>query len=88
MGAGGQDRTWSNVGWQGGGLEVGAHWGLEIWGRERLRSRQDRKGDYRATGAEVREEVSLIPTSLAGGTEDGMVPDIMIQEMGRWQCLQ
>lgn len=59
----GQDRAWSEEGWQGGGLEGGGHWELEIWGRGRLRSRQYRKGDYLATEAEVREEVRVISKS-------------------------
>lgn len=56
---------------------------METWGRGRLRSRQDRRGDYLATGAAVREELRVISKSLAGGTGDGVVPDMMIKKMGQ-----
>lgn len=55
---------------------------METWGRGRLRSRQDRRGDYLATRAAVREELRGISKSLAGGTDDGVVPE-MIRKMGQ-----
>lgn len=62
----GSRRGYGRSGLQGGGLKR-VYWGLETQGRERLRSRWDRRGDCLRVKAERREEVRVNAKSLTEG---------------------